>query len=206
MKLLLLLMSLSIVNTNFCTDAKASTNTDSTQKKNPYLQGLITDLVDLGNYNIKLRQELDKKYRHELFRTTDKFQSYYPKSTVETLSNKVDQDGWYTLTSPKDAVLALKSVKKRPLLVVFDSQYCGYCKVYKDEVLSKKEINNRLKDMVRVHVDVQTAAGQVFASLLNSQGGTPRSVFVDPNKDILETIGGYVTLPVFKKYLNELGY
>lgn len=201
MKTQLILFIFLLVNLSFSSSDKSSQN-----KKDPYLQSVITDLVEIGNYNIKLRQEKDEKYRHELFRKTDKFQSYYPKQTIDGETTKVDQDGWYSLNSPKDAILALKSVKKRPLLVVFDSVYCGYCKVYKDEVLSKKEINTRLKDMLRVRVDVQTAAGQIFASFLNSKGGTPRSVFVDPNKDVLETIGGYVTLPVFKKYLNELGY
>lgn len=201
MKTRLLLTALLIINYSFC-----SSDESPKIKKDPYLQSVITDLVELGNYNIKLRQELDEKYRHELFRKTNQFQSYYPNYTIDKESKKLDKDGWYTLKSPKDAILALKSVKDRPLLIVFDSVYCGYCKLYKKEVLSKKEINTRLKDMLRVHVDVQTPAGQIFATLLNSQGGTPRSVFVDPDKDILETIGGYVTLPVFKKYLNELGY
>ena len=176
------------------------------EEKDPYLDKVISNMVDLANFNIDLKREIKVKYRHQLFSKLDAFKDYYPKEDLTTLASKIDANGWYSLQTPKDAVLALKSIKKRPLIVVFDSIYCGYCDIYKKEVLSKKEINDRLENLVRIHVDVQTRAGQVFATLLNSSGGTPRTVFVDPNKDILESIGGYVRLPIFKKYLNELGY
>ncbi|PCJ17325.1 MAG: hypothetical protein COB02_13950 [Candidatus Cloacimonadota bacterium] len=176
------------------------------KKKDPFLQSIISDIVYMSNFTLKLKKESDEKYKHELFRKSDTFQSYYPKDKISSLSHKLDKDGWYTLSTPKDAILALKALKKKSLLVVFDSIYCGYCKVYKDQVLSTKEVNIRLKDMIKVHVDVQSPAGEVFSTLLNSKGGTPRSVFVDSTKDIMETIGGYVPLAIFNKYLNEMGY
>jgi thioredoxin-related protein len=125
-------------------------------------------------------------------------------------------DGKGTVTWQNfDAGLKIAIARKKPVVMDFYADWCGWCKKMEADVFSDRAVSEKLrKDYVciRIHTDRDTGEmihyknhvlnKQEFAMMLGVQG-LPTVVFMDPEGNLITKIPGFVNKGVF---LALLGY
>jgi len=87
------------------------------------------------------------------------------------------------------------------LLVYFRSDSCYWCKKFEDEVLTNKEVIDKIKGFIPVAVDVY--AEKKIAAKFNVLG-TPTIVFTDTKENELKKIIGFRDAEEFLEEMNEV--
>ena len=116
---------------------------------------------------------------------------------------------WYRL----DKGLQKAKKLKKPVLVDFHADWCGWCKVMDKKTFSNQNIINKInKDYIAIKVKVdskealyyksQKMTPQQFARKVGVQG-LPAFLFIDKNGRIIRIVSGYQEAKIF---LPILGY
>ena len=106
------------------------------------------------------------------------------------------------ITTDVDGALSEAQIQNKSIALIFDQDSCVYCEIFKDDVLSDKNIQKELNEkFIVVIVDINKnpdIAGKydVF--------GTPTVQFIDSNGDEISKIEGYIDSDDFSKALKEI--
>ena len=108
------------------------------------------------------------------------------------------------LNSTSDLTQATNDAKieNKNVLLVFDQDNCYYCDVFKKDTLSNHEVQKQLNDeYIIVDLDINqqgslAAEYQVY--------GTPTSIFLDSNGNMIHKVEGYVPADEFLNILKEI--
>jgi thioredoxin-related protein len=111
--------------------------------------------------------------------------------------------------------IKLAREQKKPIVMDFYADWCGWCRKMEAEVFTDKEVGEKLKKnfiCIRIHTDRDLGEAinfkdhaltkQEFATMLGVQG-LPTIVFMDRDAGLITKIPGFVNKNVF---LSLLGY
>ena len=116
----------------------------------------------------------------------------FDNSTIKGLNVTTDIDGALNEAQSQNKTVA----------IIFDQDGCSYCDMFKNNVLSKKNVQKELNEkcivvLVDINKDTDSAVKyRVF--------GTPSVVFVDSHGSEVSVIEGYVEAGEFLETLKEL--
>jgi thioredoxin-related protein len=113
--------------------------------------------------------------------------------------------------------MKLAAEKKKPVVMDFYADWCGWCRKMEAEVFSDKEVAARLRDgfiCIRLHTDRNQGetikyknhvlTKQEFTQMLGIQG-LPTVVFMDRQGTLITKIPGYINKSTFLPLLNFIG-
>lgn len=106
------------------------------------------------------------------------------------------------ITNDVDLAFNASHDENKTLVIIFDQDSCYYCDMFKNDVLSNKDVQQQLNEnyvvlIVDINENTDTAVKyQVF--------GTPSVKFIDPNGKEINGIEGYVDSSEFLKELKEI--
>lgn len=92
--------------------------------------------------------------------------------------------------------------KKRPLLVMFTSNNCTFCK----KMIADTYSNQQVKELLRGKTETVMAHSDHYASLIKKLGirGYPSSLLISPEGEVLDFMEGYVAPQEFAKRVSPL--
>lgn len=92
--------------------------------------------------------------------------------------------------------------KKKPLLVMFTSNNCSFCK----KMIADTYSNQHVKDLLRGKTETVMAHSDHYASLIKKLGirGYPSSLLISPEGEVLDFMEGYVAPQEFAKRVSHL--
>jgi thioredoxin-related protein len=92
--------------------------------------------------------------------------------------------------------------KKKPLLVMFTSNNCTFCR----KMIADTYSNQNVKDLLRGRTESVMAHSDHYASLIKKLGirGYPSSLLISPEGEVLDFMEGYVDAPEFAKRVGPL--
>jgi thioredoxin-related protein len=92
--------------------------------------------------------------------------------------------------------------KKKPLLVMFTSNNCTFCK----KMISDTYSNQHVKELLRGRTESVMAHSDNYASLIKKLGirGYPSSLLISPEGEVLDFMEGYVDPQAFAKRVGPL--
>jgi thioredoxin-related protein len=92
--------------------------------------------------------------------------------------------------------------KKKPLLVMFTSNNCTFCR----KMIADTYSNQGVKDLLRGRTESVMAHSDHYASLIKKLGirGYPSSLLISPEGEVLDFMEGYVDAQEFTKRVGPL--
>jgi thioredoxin-related protein len=92
--------------------------------------------------------------------------------------------------------------KKKPLLVMFTSNNCTFCR----KMIADTYSNQEVKDLLRGRTESVMAHSDHYASLIKKLGirGYPSSLLISPEGEVLDFMEGYVDAQEFAKRVGPL--
>lgn len=92
--------------------------------------------------------------------------------------------------------------KKKPLLVMFTSNNCTFCK----KMIVDTYSNQQVKELLRGRTETVMAHSDNYASLIKKLGirGYPSSLLISPEGEVLDFMEGYVAPQEFAKRVSPL--
>lgn len=92
--------------------------------------------------------------------------------------------------------------KKKPLLVMFTSNNCTFCR----KMIADTYSNQNVKEMLRGRTESVMAHSDHYASLIKKLGirGYPSSLLISPEGEVLDFMEGYVDADEFAKRVGPL--
>jgi thioredoxin-related protein len=92
--------------------------------------------------------------------------------------------------------------KKKPLLVMFTSNNCTFCR----KMIADTYSNQQVKEMLRGRTESVMAHSDNYASLIKKLGirGYPSSLLISPEGEVLDFMEGYVDPQAFAKRVGPL--
>lgn len=104
------------------------------------------------------------------------------------------------VTKYRDGIEQAKSEKK-PILIDFMAEWCGWCKRLDEEVYADKSAVDALKEFVCIKVDVESEPEVALAYDVQS---LPRTVVINVNGEIVGDQVGYAPLGPFLEFVSGL--
>lgn len=99
------------------------------------------------------------------------------------------------------AGISAAKAQKRPVLIKFEAEWCGWCKKLDSEVFAQPQIIKALEKYVCIRVDVDKQRNVALAYRVRS---LPRIVIVNIHNEIVGDWLGYREAPAFSKLLREV--
>ena len=92
--------------------------------------------------------------------------------------------------------------KKKPLLVMFTSNNCTYCR----KMIADTYSNQQVKELLRGRTESVMAHSDNYAALIKKLGirGYPSSLLITPEGEVLDFMEGYVDPQAFAKRVGPL--
>lgn len=92
--------------------------------------------------------------------------------------------------------------KKKPLLVLFTSNNCTFCR----KMIADTYSNQSVQDMLRGRTETVMAHSDHYAALIKKLGirGYPSSLLISPEGEVLDFMEGYVDPQAFAKRVGPL--
>lgn len=92
--------------------------------------------------------------------------------------------------------------KKKPLLVMFTSNNCTFCR----KMIADTYSNQSIKEMLRGRTESVMAHSDDYAALIKKLGirGYPSSLLISPEGEVLDFMEGYVAPQEFAKRVSPL--
>jgi thioredoxin-related protein len=92
--------------------------------------------------------------------------------------------------------------KKKPLLVMFTSNNCTFCR----KMIVDTYSNQHVKEMLRGRTESVLAHSDHYASLIKKLGirGYPSSLLISPEGEVLDFMEGYVDAQAFTKRVGPI--
>jgi thioredoxin-related protein len=105
--------------------------------------------------------------------------------------HKTVEDAWKTAIE-----------KKKPLLVMFTSNNCTFCR----KMIADTYSNQAVKDLLRGKAESVMAHSDNYASLIKKLGirGYPSSLLISPEGEVLDFMEGYVAPQEFAKRVSPI--
>jgi len=101
----------------------------------------------------------------------------------------------------QDALEASRN-SNRDILLLVDSKWCGYCKKFKEEVLTEEEVKNKMKDYVVCSLDYKSNQEVIKKYKIKK---LPTYILIDKDENIIKEGYGYQSRNFFINWLsNEL--
>ena len=103
----------------------------------------------------------------------------------------------------KDLNTALQTAKKehKNIMVMVESEHCGWCKKMKKETLSQTEVKDKLEKFIVVKVMREDSTTM---AKLPSVYGVPTIFFLKENKAMIEDVVGYFNAQDFISYIDDV--
>ena len=131
--------------------------------------------------------------------------------SLSSVALKAQQINWVSLKKAQE--LAARQDKK--VMIFAEADWCPYCKQMHKEVFPKESVQDSLKKyFYAVSIDIEsdekvTFNGETFTQQSLSRkfrvSGTPTTIFVDSNGDILGTQPGFLASHIYDKLLAYVG-
>lgn len=123
-----------------------------------------------------------------------------PEKTEKTPAAKPEKKGAIRWQSDLKIAHEISVELNRPLLIVFDADWCSYCRKMERTTLAEPELITQInRDFIPVHLDLDEHAR--VAEILEVKR-IPCSVALSPRADLLGRLTGYVSR---KQYGESLG-
>ena len=106
------------------------------------------------------------------------------------------------ITTDVDGALSEAQVQNKSIALIFDQDSCVYCEIFKDDVLSNRDIQKELNEkciVVLVDINKNPDIAEKYDVY-----GTPTVQFLDSNGGEITKIEGYVGSNEFSKALKEI--
>ncbi|MEQ1822198.1 MAG: thioredoxin family protein [Fimbriimonadaceae bacterium] len=103
----------------------------------------------------------------------------------------------------QDLQATLTAAKTKPILAVFGTSWCHYCKQLDEETLSDSDVKAALQNWEVVKVDAESTEGRKMAEKYGVSG-FPTLVFLKPNGDVVQAASGFVPKEVFLPALGKI--
>ena len=97
--------------------------------------------------------------------------------------------------------LTLAQAAKKPLMVDFYAEWCGWCKKLDKNVYTNKEVIALSKEFVCVKVDTDKYGKDTAKYVVM---GLPTIVFLNADGTVIDKITGYTAGPVFAKRMKKV--
>ena len=92
--------------------------------------------------------------------------------------------------------------EKKNIIVMVGEDSCRWCKKMKEQTLTDKQIQDRLKAYILV--SVKRSDKDALKYLNTFDGNIPSFFFMQDNKELIESIVGYFKADDFLDYINEI--
>lgn len=106
------------------------------------------------------------------------------------------------ITTDFDGALSEAQIQNKSIALIFDQDSCVYCEIFKDDVLSNRDIQKELNEkcvVVLVDINKNPDIAEKYDVY-----GTPTVQFLDSNGGEITKIEGYVDSNEFSKALKEI--
>ena len=106
------------------------------------------------------------------------------------------------ITTDFDGALSEAQIQNKSISLIFDQDSCVYCEIFKDDVLSNRDIQKELNEkcvVVLVDINKNPDIAEKYDVY-----GTPTVQFLDSNGGEITKIEGYVDSNEFSKALKEI--
>ena len=106
------------------------------------------------------------------------------------------------ITTDFDGALSEAQIQNKSIALIFDQDSCVYCEIFKDDVLSNRDIKKELNEkcvVVLVDINKNPDIAEKYDVY-----GTPTVQFLDSNGGEITKIEGYVDSNEFSKALKEI--
>ena len=106
------------------------------------------------------------------------------------------------ITTDVDGALSDAQIQNKSIALIFDQDSCVYCEIFKDDVLSNRDIQKELNEkcvVVLVDINKNPDIAEKYDVY-----GTPTVQFLDSNGGEITKIEGYVDSNEFSKALKEI--
>ena len=123
-------------------------------------------------------------------------------SAVYALDFDGSQISGLNVTTDIEGAFSESQAQNKTLAIIFDQDNCVYCEMFKDDVLSNRDVQNELNEhYIVLFVDINKNPD--IATKYNVYG-TPTTQFLDSNGKEIYKVEGYVTGDEFLKDLREI--
>lgn len=103
----------------------------------------------------------------------------------------------------QDLQATISAAQSKPILAVFGTSWCHYCKQLERETLSDSEVSKALEAWEVVKVDAESPKGRTMAQKYGVRG-YPTMVFLRPNGEVIQSESGFVAKEVFLPVLAKI--
>lgn len=123
-------------------------------------------------------------------------------SAVYALDFDASQISGLNVTTDIDGAFSESQTQNKTLAIIFDQDNCVYCDMFKDDVLSNRDVQKELNEhYIVLFVDINKNPDIATKYKVY---GTPITQFLDSNGKEIYKIEGYVTGDEFLKDLREI--